>query len=255
VQIKIAQDAAARFLKENAATVLTAGGVVGTVGTAVLAFRAGVKYERITHEMYDDNINPDSDSVTTFDKVKAAAPYVIPPIALGTATVGSIIGANVMSAKRAAALAAAYGVSQKQLDEYKTKMAEKLGVTKTEKAKAEMAKERADQVPGASTIVIFGDEVLCFDEPTGRYFKSTMEKIRRAENSTNQEIIHHGYASASYFYSELELPGTTWADEVGWNDPFSLEISTIMVEDKPCLAIDFKKMPVLDYERGGGRYR
>lgn len=262
MQIKIVQDTAARFLKENASTVLTAGGVVGTVVTGVFSFRAGMKYKQVEIDDLKEIITEEAPHVSniqspsTKDQVKASLPHFVPPVAIGGATIASIIGANVVSAKRAAVLAAAYGISQRQLEEYRAKLEEKLGVQKYQKAKAEMAQERVDKTPGGNTVVIFGDEVLCFDENTGRYFKSTMEKIRRAENSTNQEIIRHGFAEASHFYSELELPGTVWSDNVGWTQPFELEISTIIHDEKPCVSLDFKTMPEADYVRGAGdRYR
>lgn len=263
MQIKIIQDSAARFLKDNATTVLTAGGVVGTVATGVLAFRAGFKTSQILrdeeHRIHDESLRVEDggglvESLSTTSKVKLVWPYFIPPVATGTATIAAIIMADRMSAKRAAALAAAYGVAQGQFEEYKDKMAEKLGVNKTEKAKTEMAQERANSTPGSGAIVIYGDEILCFDEPTGRYFKSTVEKIRRAVNSTNQEILKHGFADASHFYSELELPGTRWSDDVGWTQPFELSENMIMADEKPCFSIDFKQYPILDYVRGGDRY-
>jgi hypothetical protein len=246
------------LIADNASTLLTAGGVVGTVATAVLSGRAGFKAGQLANHDTKDEVQDipyaTSNDMGRLERTIKTAPLFIPPVLTGSVTIASIILSNRMSAQRAAALAAAYGVSQRNLDEYKAKLAEKLGVTKTEKAKAELAQERADKTPGANAIVIFGDEVLCFDEPTGRYFKSTMERIRRAENAANKEIIVHNYAPASMFYSELELPGTTWSDDVGWSEPFSLEISTIMVDDKPCISIDFDKMPVLDYVRGGNRW-
>lgn len=249
MQIKIIQDSASRFLKENSTTLLTAGGVVGTIGTAVLAFRAGVKYERITHEMYDDNINPDPDSVTTFDKVKAAAPYVIPPIALGAVTVGAIIMANRMSAKEAAVLAAAYGVSKKELEEYKAKIAEKLSPTKAAQVKEEIAQDRVKENPPSSTIIVMNDEVLCYDKPTDRYFKSTMEKIRRAELATNAEISRYGFAKAQFFYSELEMEPTTWTSNAGWNRAIEVEIAHALAnDDRPCITIDFDHMPDPNYQ-------
>lgn len=254
MHIKFVQDSAARFLKENASTLLTAGGVVGTVATGVLAFRAGAKYERLTYEAEFTVTVEDEHHLTTIDKAKIAAPYVIPPIILGGATIGAIVMSHRITAGKVAALAAAYSLSQNQLEEYRAKLEEKLGIQKSEKAKAEMAQERANNTPGSGAIVIYGDEVLCFDEPTGRYFKSTMEKIRRAENSTNQEILKHNFADASHFYSELELPGTRWSDDVGWTTPFTVDVSTIIVDDKPCLSIDFNPMPRLDYVRGGDRY-
>jgi len=260
VQIRIVQDAATRFLRENTTTVLTAGGVVGTVATGVLAFRAGFKsaeiieterkfrYEDVAEDQLGDieraNLEP-----TKTEKVQKIWLHVLPPVAIGGLTIGAIIMAHRMSAARAAALAAAYGVSQKQLEEYKAKLAEKLGVQKYEKAKTEMSQERANQTPGSGAIVIYGDEVLTFDEPNGRYFKSTMEKILRAQNICNREILDTGFTDASRFYSQLDWPGTRWSDDVGWDKPFEVDISTIIVDDKPCLSIDFNPMPTHEYVR------
>lgn len=251
MQIQI-PDIASRFLKENATTVLTAGGVVGTVTTAVIAFRAGMK----SADVLNEETKQRQEYLSTTDKVKLVAPHVVPPVILGGVTVTAIIMSHRMSAAKAAALAAAYGVSQKQLDEYKAKMAEKLGINKMDKAKAEMAQERADNTPGSGAVIIYGDEVLCFDAPTGRYFKSTMERINQAANATNSEILKHNYAPASMFYSELELPSTTWSNDVGWDMPFQLDIDTILVDGKPCISINFDDMPFLDYQRSGrGRER
>lgn len=267
MKIQIVQDSATRFLKENSTTVLTAGGVVGTVITGVVAFRAGFRskakltqaeYER-NHDQHGDRIDDDEHPIrpmTKSEKLANTWPQLIPPVVVGGFTIGSIIMAHRMSAAKIAALAAAYGVSQSQLEDYKAKLEEKLGVNKTEKAKAEMAQERADKTPGSGAVIIYGDEVLCFDAPTGRYFKSTMERINQAANTTNSEILKHNYAPASMFYSELELPSTTWSNDVGWDMPFQLEISTILVDGKPCISINFDDMPFLDYQRNGrGRDR
>jgi hypothetical protein len=255
------------FASENASTLLTGGAVVGTVATAVLAGRAGVKAAEILREKNDEKkaevqeneqagiVDVPKDMLTKTEKLMLAGPQFIPPIIAGSATITAIIFSNRMSAQKAAALAAAYGLSQKQFEEYKAKVAEKLTGPKQQQIQDELAQERANRTPGSGQIVIVeGGDVLCFDQPTGRYFKSTMEKINRAVNRTNEEIINGEYASANFFYEELGLPPTTWADEVGFNTDnlVALDISTILSpedEATPCLAIDFKRMPSADYIR------
>lgn len=252
------------FVSENSSTLLTAGGVVGTVATAVLSGRAGFKAAQIIQEEYDTRISDkrgdrvgseivEVDALSSTEKFKLTVVHFIPPTITGGATIAAIIFSHKMTAQRAAALAAAYGLSQKQFEEYREKVAEKLTGPKKTQIDDELAQERANRTPGSERIVIInGDDVLCFDQPTGRYFKSTMEKINTAVNSTNQEIISHGCAKASHFYDELELPPTTWADDVGWNldNMVELDISTIQAEDgRPCLAINFARFPVEDYHR------
>lgn len=251
MQIKI-PDAASRFLKDNATTVLTAGGVVGTVATAVLSFRAGTKYERIIHDAEVKSItDATADPLSIMDKAKLVGVHVIPPVAAVGVTVGCIVMAHRMSATKAAALAAAYGVSKKELEEYKAKLEEKLGVQKSEKAKAEMAQQRVNDnpPPPSTTFVLMGEDVICYDKATDRYFRSTMEKIRKAELATNNEIARYGSAKAQFFYSELEQESTTWTNNAGWRRQIELEVSHAFTPDeRPCITIDFDHLPDPNYQ-------
>jgi hypothetical protein len=253
------------FASENATTLLTAGGVVGVVGTAVLAGRAGYKYAKIVDaielerimqipEEERGDIERENARLTKLEKAQAVGIHFVPPVVTGGATIAAIILSHRMSAQKAAALAAAYGLSRQQLEEYKEKVSEKLTGPKRETVEAELAQERANQSPGAGSIVIVeGGDVLCFDQPTGRYFKSTMEKIRSAVNSTNEHILQgREYASANFFYEELGLDNCTWGDEVGFNvhNLVELTISAIVSpadRQTPCIAIDFKRLPTEDY--------
>jgi hypothetical protein len=258
-----AKQRAAQLLQENSATLLTAGGVVGVVGTGVLAWRGGMKYQEIYLDRIDElnaglDLEDDEDrekyqtvdTISVLTKVQWAAPHIAIPLVSGGLTIAAIVMSNRMNGQRAAALAAAYGLSQRQLEEYKAKVAEKLTPKKQQEAVDELAQERVNAAPGSTQIIVVDGEVLCFDEPTGRYFKSSVEKINQAVNATNAEIHHHEFASASYFYEELGLPATTWTDEVGWNRDNLLELkfSTVLAEDnRPCVAIDFKNLPQANY--------
>lgn len=266
------QDSAKKFVADNATTILTAGGVVGTVTTGVLAWRGGQKYAEIiriekikqlqanvdesNREMLLTDIDPETwgelTHLDTLYKAKLVIPHVVPPVLIGGVTIAAIIWSNQMSAQKAAALAAAYGMSERQFREYKEKISEKLTGPKEQQVKDELAQERADRTPGSGQIVIVEGDVLCFDELTGRYFRSSMEEIRKAVNDTNQEILHHDHVSASHFYDLIGLSPTTWTEEVGWNTDnlLDLEYSTITSHDnKPCIAINPKFLPYAGYNR------
>lgn len=260
------QDRAKEFVQQNATTILTAAGVVGTVATAVLAGRAGYKYHELV-ELEDDHrrranqqqVELQGDDAIQqqplgkLEKIQLAGVYFVPPVFTGAATIAAIIFSHKMSAQKAAALAAAYGLSQRQFEEYKNKVAEKLTGPKNQAIKDELAQDRVDRASGYDKIVIVdGNDVLCFDSCTGRYFRSSMEKVTRAANAVNLEIHSHGSARASMFYDELELPPTTWSNDVGWNldSMLELDISTTQAPDgRPCLVIDFKRLPIEDYQR------
>lgn len=261
-----AKQKALEFAEANAAVLLTAGGVVGTVGTGVLAWRGGYKAcEVISVLEYEHTVSlgsaelnngPEEAPPSTWDKAKGLAPHAIPPILIGGATITSIIMGHKVSAQKAAALVAAYGLAERNFSEYKEKVAEKLTGPKKQQIDDELAQERVKNTPGSSQIIVMDGEVLCFDQPTGRYFRGSMEQIKRAVNALNAEIQQHGFADAQFFYDELELDKTTWTKAVGWGntgDLVELEITTTQTPDgKPCLAIDFSRLPYPDYMQDYG---
>lgn len=252
---------AAEFAQNNATTLLTAGGVAGVIATAVLTARAAfgaaedMHVERVVKlseqiDLMDPDANTELPDLETMTKLKIAAPHFIPPVITGAATITAIIMSNRMSAQKAAALAAAYGLAERNFGEYKAKVEEKLTGPKATQIDDELAQESVDKTPGSGQVVIVEGEVLCHDKTGGRYFNGTMEKIRQAVNTTNAEVFNHGFARLSFFYNELGLDETTWSDEVGFNMENLLELkySTSMAPgNKPCIVIDFARLPKADF--------
>lgn len=255
---------AAEFASENASTLLTAGGVVGVVGTAVLAGRAGFKLakvetekqwsvyeEKYDHETNAEGVKPEDVVVSKKDMILGAAPELIPTVVSGGITIGAIIYANRISAQKAAALAAAYGLLEGQFGDYKSKVLEKVTGPKAKSIEDEVASDRLKRTEDQqSQVIILEGNVLCFDAYTGRYFDSNMETLRRAVNATMQQIFAHGFATASFFYDEIDLPGTSWSDHLGWNLDCSFDVkytSDIAKNGKPCIVINFSQPPTEDY--------
>jgi Family of unknown function (DUF6353) len=234
---------AEKFTADNSPTILTAIGVAGTITTAVLSAKAGIESASILSE--------EPAYMTKKEKVKLTWQVWVLPVGVGTITVTSIIFANKIGTRRAAAMATAYVISETAFDDYKSKVVEKLGKSKERDIHDFIAQDRVDQA-GASTIIIDDGDVLCFEQYTGRYFKSTMETIKKAQNDTNYQVLHDGYASLSDFYQRIGLPITSISEELGWNSDTKLEIlfSTVMSENqKPCISIDFNVTPVRDYHK------
>jgi hypothetical protein len=247
------------FLEGNAGTILTAGGVVGTVTTAVLSAKGHHKaMGRLAEAEMDRRIETDNQSrLDTKEKVLILAPHYVPPAIIGSLTVSSIVAANMVSARKAAALAAAYTLADGRLTEYKEKVAEKLTGPKKQAIQDEIAQDRVTNNPPKSNevIIIASGEVLCHDSISGRYFHSTVEQIRKAEHKISSDLANTQYASLSEFYDEIGLPATSLSDTVGWNGlnqdvPFELQLSTVMTPDqKPCITIDYSIMPTPEYTR------
>lgn len=250
------------LVNDNSTTILTGMAVTGTVATAFLTaratFRAAALIARETQELNegDDTTNGDVrivQELTFLSKAKLIWRLYITPIGIGITTITSIIVANKISSKKIAALTVASGISERALQEYKAKVVEKLGLRQEQKVRDEIAQERVNKNTVPKEVILAGTgEVLCYDMMTGRYFQSTVEEIKRAENKINHELVNFMSASLSSFYDEIGLPATTYTDSVGWNMNNRMEVtfSTVMSsDDRPCIAIDFVNPPVADYSR------
>lgn len=246
---------AKKAVADNAPAILTAIGVTGTITTAVLASRATFKAGQVMtvrhHELVDDKFDP----LPMVDQVKKVFPdiwkYYVPAVGTGAITVACTIGANHLSTRRAAVLASAYSVSQEFFKEYKDKVIEKLGESGEQEVRDEVAQDRVDKNPPRSEIIIVGDNVLCCDLRTGRYFQSNMEDIRKAENDINWQVLNQFCASLTDFYDKIGLDGTDESDELGWNsdmNQLSIEFSPVFDHKKrPCLGISFNAKPIRGY--------
>ena len=260
------REAASKLVSDNASTILTAGGVIGTCLTAALAAKAGsraaLKLDQEVRErtaiavMNSENDGlADDIELTMKEKLQIAAPLFIPPVLVGAATIASIIWANQISAKRAAALAAAYGMSQERLQQYRAKLEERLSGPKFAEAEQEIKQDQVDKRPPQQVFIVEGGNVLCYDEYTGRYFRSTHDKIIRAQNKINDDLFQVQYASLSSFYDYVGLMPTSFSNEVGWNmaTTGAMEVRITAVKspenEEPCLSIDFVVPPRADYRQ------
>jgi len=249
------------LLNQNSSTILTGVGVVGTVGTAMLTGRASFRAARILDDAHreitrdlehsdehnGDYIHYGPISLSKFDVVKLTWKYYLPPIGAGVVTITAIVFAHRIDAKRVVALTVASGISERALKEYREKVVEKLGDRQDTKLRDDIAQDRVNASPPSKELVITGEgRSLCMDALTGRYFMSTMEELKRAENHVNHIINAQMGASLSEFFDELGLAPTAYSDEVGWNPDKLVElmISTTMSQDnRPCLVVDFDPHP------------
>jgi len=244
-----------QLVTDNAPGILTGIGCVGTVGTAVLTGRASVKAHTLCQkaDMAYAVEHDGHGKLDSLDKVKITWTLFVPPVLAGSGTIAAIIFANRIHAGQVAAMATLYGLSEGRFQEYREKVTEQLGSTKEQKVKDSVAQDRVKGTPGYAEVILAEGEILCLDEFSARYFRSSMERIKKAENTINSEIYHHDYASLSQFYEEIGLAPTGFSDEVGWNtncSPIEVRYSTVLSpDDKPCIAIDFATAPRTDYNR------
>lgn len=238
---------------DNSPAILTAIGVAGTVSTAVLAAKA---HGAATLEVMNFE---DRRAVVIEPRQRFELTWklYIPAVATGTATIACIIGANTISTKRQAALATAFSLSEVAFKEYKDKVVEQIGANKEQSVVDAVAQDRvvANPVSSNQVLVTSGGDVLCYESMSGRYFRSDVETIRKAENDVNRQILTDMYASQNDFNTRIGLPPTSYGEEVGWTIDKKLEVqlSAVMSEDsKPCLCIGYLWTPIRDYHKFSG---
>lgn len=236
------------LVTKNAPTILTAFGSAGVLTTAIMAVKATPEAMR---RINNTEINLDR-NLTRWETVKVAGPVYIPAAIMATTSIACIIGANSVNLRKQAALASLYTISEKSFQEFREKAAEQLGKTKAEKIHDGVIEDRVLNTPGSEVVILGGGEVLCLETLSGRFFNSTAETIRKAQNDVNAQSINEMYASMNDFYRMIGLPQIPMGEEVGWNTDNMLELkltSALTEDNKPVLAIDYVHAPKPDYFR------
>lgn len=233
------------ILHDNSPVILTAIGVSGTVSTAYLAGKASYEAALVIRDEEAISGTADDRNRRIHERVGLVWKLYIPAGVSGGLTIAAIIAATTVSTRRTAAMAAAYSLSDKALTEYKDKVTEKLGEKKEVAVRDEIAQDRVrSQPPTNNELVMVGQgTVLCYELLTGRYFSSSMEVLKRAENAINAKLLRETYVPLGDFYYAIGVAETSrMSDDMGWdsNKLMELTFSSVLAEDgQPCLAIDY----------------
>lgn len=252
-----------KFTDDNAPAILTAVGVVGSVTSVVLATKASLKAARIVDQKKVDNWRMDPEAgaqvkdIDTKDKVLLVWKEYLPAAGTLTVTVAAVVFANRINTKRAAAMAAAYSLSERAYGEYREKVVEKFNANKERQIRDDVAQDHVNaNPPKDSQIIVVGTgNVMCYDQPSDRYFHSSVERIRSAQNEINVTVNEIGEASLEEFYAALGLQPTTMSSEVGWNRDKLLDVqfsSVIAKDNVPCLVMNYTCRALRDMSRFRG---
>lgn len=234
--------------------ILTGMGIAGMVTTTVLAVRATPKAMQLIDE-FKEQVLLEDEEITPIDAVKVAWKPYIPAVVTGVFSTACLIGANSVNARRNAALATAYKLSETAFSDYKAKVIETIGEKKEQAVRDHVAKEQVEKNPVSKSEVIITEKgnTLCYDAISGRYFKSDIDKIKKAENKLNHQLLTSDYISLNEFYNELGLDNTRIGDELGWNivnGMIDIQFSSQIAEDgTPCIVIDYSVAPNRNFNR------
>lgn len=239
------------FVSRRSPEILTGIGIAGMVTTTVLAVKATPKalelIEERKKEIWVDKLSP-------VELVKTAWKPYVPAAVTCVMSTACLIGASSVNLRRNAALATAYKLSETALTEYREKVIETIGEKKEHTIRDKVAEERVKKNPVSKNEVIITNtgKTLCYDPISGRYFYSSIEKIKSAENKLNKTMIHDfsGYVSLNDFYDEIGLDHTSVGDDLGWNTDKLIDIhfsSQLNDNGEPSVVLDYTTAPKYDY--------
>lgn len=252
--------------------ILTGVGIAGMITTTVLAVKATPKAlqlieeekqlqnEKLTLEAkqikHDNCVRINKLKLT--DVVKVTWRCYLPAVITGFASTACLIGASSVHVKRNAALATVYKIAETARSEYRDAVIETIGEKKEQLVKDKLAEKHIKENPVNNNTVIItpkGD-TLCYDHISGRYFRSSVDAINKAENAMNRKLLAYDYASLNELYLELGLePLNVVGNDLGWNvcrlpdRTLKIEFSAVLSEDDtPCLSLEYNIAPYYNFD-------
>ena len=243
-------DASKLFITRRSPEILTGIGIAGMITTTVLAVKATPKALILIGQAENEKER----DLKPIETVKVAWKPYIPAAITGVASISCLIGSSSVNARRMTALTAAYQISETALSEYREKIIETIGEKKEKTARDKVNKDKVDKNPISKSEVIITSKgsTLCFDPISGRYFKSDIDAIKRAENTLNKRMLHDigGYISLNEFYDEIGLDHIDIGNDLGWNVDELIDITiTSHVTDtgEPAIVLDYLAHPKYNY--------
>jgi hypothetical protein len=232
-------------LRKHSPVLLFGAGIVGVIGTAILASKATLKLDEAlkeTRNLLDDVNNAEittnySASDQTQDRlyiyIRATTKMVrlyAPAIGVGVLTVGALTGSHVVLSRRNVAMTAAYAALDKGWREYRQRVVDQYGIDKDRELRYNLqdhkiAKDGPEGVE-LQTIKQIGDAscsvyARMFDEACGSRSWSrdpgyNQLFLSAQQNYANDLLKARGYVFLNDVYEMLGLSHTSAGQIVGW---------------------------------------
>nr|DAO87407.1 MAG TPA: hypothetical protein [Caudoviricetes sp.] len=240
-------------LKKYSPEILTAAGVIGTVGSTVLACKATLKVEDILDEakkksnlinaVHDGEIEVDAEYTDkdyskdllvnrTQTAVKLIKLYG-PAITLGALSITAILGGQHILRKRNVAVMAAYKLCEESFNNYRSRVKDELGEEKdrqfyygiTEETVKDKVKSKDGKTKTVTTKVekapdhLYSQYARFFDEANVNWNKSpeqNMYFLKMVQNQMNDKLKARGHVFLNEVYDALGFDRSEAGQLVGW---------------------------------------
>lgn len=248
-------------LKKYSPQILTVLGIVGMIGTVVMAVKATPKCEQILEEAEERLREETKDEKATLDKKETAKYFVKaywPVAAMGVVSTACFIASNYVSGKREAVMATALGVSEAALHRFQETTLETVGRNTMDEIKAKVADKHlaeskvdvsTEEKRNANVTRTKYGETLFYDPYLDRYFRSDLEHIRRCVNDLNERALSGDFIPLNDLYYLLDLNECKKGDDFGWHpydggDKVEIKYSARIADwGEPCIVLDYEVEP------------
>lgn len=251
------------ILKKYSPEILTAAGIIGTVGSTVLACKATLKVEDILDEakkksnlinaVHDGEIEVDAEYTDkdyskdllvnrTQTAVKLIKLYG-PAISLGALSITAILGGQHILRKRNVAVMAAYKLCEESFNNYRSRVKDELGEDKDRQfyygMTEETVKDKVKSKDGKTKTVtkkvekapdhLYSQYARFFDEANINWDKSpeqNMYFLKMVQNQMNDKLKARGHVFLNEVYDALGFDRSEAGQLVGWvwsNDNTAME--------------------------------
>ena len=240
------------FFKRNSSTILTCLGGAGVVATTIMAVKTTPK----AMALLEDAKKEKGEDLTKLEIVRIAGPVYIPTILVGASTIACIVSANILNKRQQASITSAYALLDNSYREYRKKVEEVYGENANAEIQSEIAKDKRVNV---TDVTLSDDQRLFYDNFSGRYFESTIEKVQRAEYYVNRDIHMRGWVTLNEFYEWLDIDPIDGGDALGWSEGGNLarywqcwidfnHTKAVLDDNLECIIVSIFQEPYLNFE-------
>lgn len=240
-------------MEKNAPAILIGLAILSGGTAIVLAVKDTPKaLKRIEDKKQETGV----DKLTPLETVKVTWPCYVPTALAFTFAAGCAVGSQSIHAKRHAALATAYKISETALVEYRDKVVETIGEKKEQAVRDKVAQEQINKTPFIPSDVIHTGKgsSLFLDPLSNRYFVSDKQILHAAENKLNKTMMQSicGSTSLNDFYVEIGLEPVDDAVgyNLGWNSDYQIDLDIRPGEsndERPCFVVKHYNPPKYGY--------
>ena len=204
-----------KFGEKHLPTILTSAGIVGFIGTAVLAAKEAPKAETAIRKAEREKtiaVRGEIDyanevvKLNPWEKVKVTSGYYWPSFALGTASTICILSAHKIDLTRLASVTAAYQLSKKDLKELKDKIVQTDGEDKLREYEKSTHRDIMMSGPPTDIYNTGHGTTVFFDPTTGRPFYSDLWYVEKALRTMVRTCKDESTYSLAELRSDLDLP-------------------------------------------------